>query len=126
MYNVDNFNLYIRDVYKENLLFIYNNQIQEIVNDNTICNVENIEKLINKIMNNEFFMDLITYNVDYNQSYINFKSAFIKYSYNRFNYFFCNLDTSNTGQRSVVYFPLKYREIFYKKLCKLNELKVFL
>lgn len=129
-YNVDDFSTYIKETHGKNLLFICNNQIQNIVNNSGVCTSENIQKVIVKIMDNEFYVDSMGTNYDYAKSYDDFTQAFIKYPYNRFNYFFCDVlspvNNLAAKERVVIYFPLKYREPFYKKLCKLSELKAFL
>jgi len=124
MFNVEEFNDYIKKNYNKNIIFIYNEQIQNIINNNTVCNCENIEKLIINVMKNEFFVENLVNIPDYKQSYDDFLKTFTQYSYNRFNYFYCTL--ASTNSRVVVIFPLKYRSEFHKRLSKINNLKVFL
>jgi len=130
MYNVDDFNTYIKEAHGKNYIFIMNNQIQDIVNTSPVCTLETMNTLIDKVMDNEFHLDSLSSFVSYDASYDEFKKAFIKYPYNRFNYFFCNslcpANNLTAAERTVIYFPLKYREAFYKKLCKLANLKAFL
>lgn len=124
MFNVEEFNSYIKDTHDEKIIFIYNEQIQAIINDSAVCSCENIEKLIINIMNNEFFVEVLVAHPDYKQSYDLFNKSFGSCNYARFNYFYCTLTT--THNRVVVIFPVKYRADFYKRLCKIKSLKVFL
>lgn len=41
MYNIEDFNKYIKETHGKNLIFICNDQIQKIVNNNTIYTIDN-------------------------------------------------------------------------------------
>jgi hypothetical protein len=124
MFNVEEFNSFIKENHNQKIIFIHNEQVQSLINNSTVCTCENIERLIINIMNNEFFVEVLSGYPNYQQSYDLFLKSFASHNYNRFNYFYCTLAT--TDNRVVVIFPLKYRSNFYKRLLKIGNLKAFI